>query len=137
MISPLKHEEPADEDGRRCMVLVASSAAFGAGGGAPRGTAAAIAGKAYKFETVAEGVYYATATGAMVTGSNNVVDRRRPRRARRRHRHAPAAARAFIEDVKLVTNKPIRTSSTRTFTTTTRTATRSMPARPTSSRTTT
>ena len=30
-------------------------------------------GKAYKFEKIAEGVYYATATGSMVTGSNNVV----------------------------------------------------------------
>jgi glyoxylase-like metal-dependent hydrolase (beta-lactamase superfamily II) len=65
-------------------------------------------GKAYKFEKVAEGVYYATATGAMVTGSNNVliigdrdvlvVDTGT----------SPAAARAFVEDAKLLTNKPIR-----------------------------
>src|SRR3954469_5466457 len=65
-------------------------------------------GKAYKFEMVAPGVYYATATGAMVTGSNNVavvgdrdvlvVDTGT----------SPAAARAFVEDVKLVTTKPIR-----------------------------
>src|SRR3954469_1180951 len=66
------------------------------------------AGKAYKFEMVAPGVYYATSTGAMATGSNNVaivgdrdvlvVDTGT----------SPAAARAFIEDVKLVTTKPIR-----------------------------
>jgi glyoxylase-like metal-dependent hydrolase (beta-lactamase superfamily II) len=65
-------------------------------------------GKAYKFEKIAEGVYYATATGSMVTGSNNVlivgdrdvlvVDTGT----------SPAAARAFIEDAKLITNKPIR-----------------------------
>ena len=66
------------------------------------------AGKAYKFEKVAEGVYYATATGSMVTGSNNVavvgdrdvlvVDTGT----------SPAAARAFVEDLKLVTTKPVR-----------------------------
>jgi glyoxylase-like metal-dependent hydrolase (beta-lactamase superfamily II) len=65
-------------------------------------------GKAYKFEKIAEGVYYATATGSMVTGSNNVlivgdrdvlvVDTGT----------SPAAARAFIEDAKLITDKPIR-----------------------------
>jgi len=65
-------------------------------------------GKAYKFEKVAEGVYYATATGAMVTGSNNVavignrdvlvVDTGT----------TPAAARAFMDDLKLVTSKPVR-----------------------------
>jgi cyclase len=65
-------------------------------------------GKAYKFEAVAPGVYYATSTGSMVTGSNNVaivgdrdvlvVDTGT----------SPAAARAFIEDLKIVTTKPIR-----------------------------
>jgi cyclase len=65
-------------------------------------------GKAYKFEAVTSGVYYATSTGSMVTGSNNVaivgdrdvlvVDTGT----------SPAAARAFIEDLKLVTTKPIR-----------------------------
>src|ERR671923_24054 len=60
----------------------------------------ATIGKAYKFEKIAEGVYYATATGTMVTGSNNVaiigdrdvlvVDTGT----------TPAAARAFIEDLK-------------------------------------
>jgi cyclase len=69
---------------------------------------AVTTGKAYKFEAVAAGVFYATSTGAMVTGSNNVaivgdrdvlvVDTGT----------SPAAARAFIEDLKLVTTKPIR-----------------------------
>jgi glyoxylase-like metal-dependent hydrolase (beta-lactamase superfamily II) len=71
-------------------------------------SAGITAGKAYKFEKIADGVYYATSTGAMVTGSNNVlivgdrdvlvVDTGT----------SPAAARAFIEDAKLITNKPIR-----------------------------
>jgi glyoxylase-like metal-dependent hydrolase (beta-lactamase superfamily II) len=65
-------------------------------------------GKAYKFEKIAEGVYYATATGTMVTGSNNVaiignrdvlvVDTGT----------TPAAARAFVEDLKAITSKPVR-----------------------------
>lgn len=68
----------------------------------------ALTGKAYKFEKITEGVYYATATGSLVTGSNNVaivgsrdvlvVDTGT----------TPAAARAFIDDLKLVTTKPVR-----------------------------
>ncbi len=67
------------------------------------------AGRAFKFERVADGVYYATATGAMVTGSNIpvivndrdvlIVDTGT----------TPAAARALAEDLRLVTDRPIRT----------------------------
>jgi len=76
--------------------------------GGAQAPAAVVSGKAYKFEAVANGVYYATSTGSMVTGSNNVaivgdrdvlvVDTGT----------SPAAARAFIDDLKLVTTKPIR-----------------------------
>ena len=76
--------------------------------GFAQGPYPAVTGKAYKFEAVANGIFYATATGAMVTGSNNVaivgdrdvlvVDTGT----------SPAAARAFIDDLKLVTTKPIR-----------------------------
>jgi len=81
--------------------------------GRGRGAAAPLpypvtTGKAYKFEKIAEGVYYATATGSIVTGSNNavivgdrdvmVVDTGT----------SPAAARAFLEDLKKITNKPVR-----------------------------
>src|SRR4051794_39682940 len=76
--------------------------------GGAQGPAAAVSGKAYKFEPVADGVYYATSAGSMVTGSNNVaivgdrevlvVDTGT----------SPAAARAFVEDLTLVTKKPIR-----------------------------
>ena len=67
-----------------------------------------VTGKAYKFEKIADGVYYATATGSMVTGSNNVaivgdrdvlvVDTGT----------SPAAARAFQEDLRAITTKPVR-----------------------------
>jgi glyoxylase-like metal-dependent hydrolase (beta-lactamase superfamily II) len=77
-----------------------------------RGAAASpypvVSGKAYKFEKIAEGVYYATSTGALATGSNNpvivganevmVVDTGT----------SPSAARAMIEDVKAITDKPVR-----------------------------
>lgn len=86
-------------------VLAAMAALSGAGGAQ---TGPATSGKAYKFEAVANGVYYATSTGSMVTGSNNVaivgdrdvlvVDTGT----------SPAAARAFIDDLKLITPKPIR-----------------------------
>ena len=78
---------------------------FQAQGGSPYPV---VTGKAYKFEKITEGVYYATATGSIVTGSNNVaivgdrdvlvVDTGT----------SPAAARAFQEDLKAITSKPIR-----------------------------
>jgi cyclase len=67
-----------------------------------------VTGKAYKFEKITDGVYYATATGSMITGSNNVaivgdrdvlvVDTGT----------SPAAARAFQEDLRGITDKPVR-----------------------------
>jgi cyclase len=78
------------------------------GAGDVRSTGRMVIGKAYKFEEIADGVYYATSTGAMATGSNNpvivgdngvlVVDTGT----------SPAAARAMIEDLKLVTDRPVR-----------------------------
>src|SRR3989442_13915198 len=65
-------------------------------------------GKAYKFEKITDGVYYATATGSMITGSNNVaivgdrdvlvVDTGT----------SPAEARAFQGDLRAITAKPVR-----------------------------
>jgi cyclase len=65
-------------------------------------------GKAYKFEKIAEGVYYATATGTMVTGSNNVVIIGDRDVLVVDTGTTPAAARAFIEDLKALTAKPVR-----------------------------
>src|SRR3989449_7425937 len=65
-------------------------------------------GKAYKFDKVADGVYYATATGSMVTGSNNVVVIGNRDVLVVDTGTTPAAARAFVEDLKLLTNKPVR-----------------------------
>jgi cyclase len=65
-------------------------------------------GKAYKFEKIADGVYYATATGSMVTGSNNVVIIGSRDVLVVDTGTSPAAARAFIQDLKLLTPKPVR-----------------------------
>ena len=65
-------------------------------------------GKAYTFERIADGVYYATATGSMVTGSNNVVVIGTRDVLVVDTGTTPAAARAFIEDLKLLTPKAVR-----------------------------
>src|SRR5438105_11949922 len=66
-------------------------------------------GKAYTLERIADGVYYATATGSMVTGSNNVVVIGTRDVLVVDTGTTPAAARAFIEDLKLLTpSGPLR-----------------------------
>jgi cyclase len=63
-----------------------------------------IQGKVYKFEKVADGVYYATGG----SGSNNVVVVNDRDVLLVDDGTTPAAARAFLADIKLVTNKPVR-----------------------------
>src|SRR5437016_2090325 len=65
-------------------------------------------GKAYKFEKIADGVYYTSATGSMVTGSNNVVIIGDRDVLVVDTGTSPAAARAFVEDIKALTHKPVR-----------------------------
>ncbi len=61
-------------------------------------------GKTYKFEKIADGVYYATGG----SGSNNVVIVNDTDVMLVDDGTTPAAARAFLEDIKLLTNKPVR-----------------------------
>jgi cyclase len=61
-------------------------------------------GKTYKFEKVAEGVYYATGG----SGSNNVVIVNDQDVVLVDDGTTPAAARAFLEDIKTITSKPVR-----------------------------
>ena len=61
-------------------------------------------GKSYKFEKIADGVYYAT--GGF--GSNNVVIVNDQDVLVVDDGTTPAAARAFADDIKVITNKPIR-----------------------------
>ena len=62
-------------------------------------------GKTYKFEKVADGVYYAS--GGF--GSNNVVIVNDRDVLVVDDGTTPAAARAFLDDIKKITNKPVRT----------------------------
>jgi cyclase len=61
-------------------------------------------GKTYKFEKVADGVYYAT--GGL--GSNNVVIVNDQDVLLVDDGTTPAGARAFLDDVKMITSKPVR-----------------------------
>jgi cyclase len=61
-------------------------------------------GHTYKFEKIAEGIFYATG-GA---GSNNVVIVNDADVMLVDDGTTPAAARALLEDIKLLTNKPVR-----------------------------
>jgi cyclase len=61
-------------------------------------------GKIYKFEKVADGVYYAT--GGF--GSNNVVIVNDQDVLLVDDGTTPAGARAFLDDVKMITSKPVR-----------------------------
>jgi glyoxylase-like metal-dependent hydrolase (beta-lactamase superfamily II) len=63
---------------------------------------------AHKFEKVAEGVYFSTSTGSMNTGSNGAVIVNADDVLIVDPGITPAAARAFIADVKTLTNKPVR-----------------------------
>jgi cyclase len=66
-----------------------------------------VQGDAYKFEKIADGVYYATVMRPGL-GSNNVVIINDTDVVIVDSGTSPAAARAFVEDVKKLTDKPIR-----------------------------
>ena len=78
------------------------------GGGGPRSSGPVITGKVYAFEKIAEGVFYSTSSSLMATGGNHtiivgdhdvfLVDAGA----------TAAAGRALLEDMKLITDKPVR-----------------------------
>ena len=79
-----------------------ANAAAGQGGAAP-------AGKAYRFEKLADGVYFATGTGAMTTMSNGLVIVNADHTMLVDTSVTPAAARALVAQIKdELTPKPIR-----------------------------
>jgi cyclase len=67
-----------------------------------------INGKVFNFEKIADGVYYATGNGSMVTGSNDVVIVNDNDVLLVDAGVTPAVARALVQDIKLITDKPIR-----------------------------
>ncbi len=64
--------------------------------------------KVFDFEKIADGVYYATANGTMITGSNDVVIVNDTGVLLVDSGVTPAVARALVQDVKLLTDKPVR-----------------------------
>jgi cyclase len=71
------------------------------------GTPAAT-GKVYSFAKIADGVYYATSNGPMATGGNHPIIVNEHDVFLVDDGTTPAAGRALLEDMKLITNKPVR-----------------------------
>jgi len=71
-------------------------------------TNAPIVSGAHRFEKVAEGIYYATASGTMTVGANSPIILTDTEAMVIDSEITPAAARALIADLKAVTDKPIR-----------------------------
>jgi cyclase len=90
------------------LLAIASVTAFGMLAPTAFGQAAppfpVTQGKTYKFEKIAEGIYYATGG----PGSNNVVIVNDQDVLLVDDGTTPAAARAFLADIKLLTPKPVR-----------------------------
>jgi cyclase len=63
---------------------------------------------AHRFEKVAEGIYYATASGTMTVGANSPIILTDTEALVVDSEITPAAARALIADLKAVTDKPVR-----------------------------
>jgi cyclase len=63
---------------------------------------------AHRFEKVAEGVYYATASGTMNVGANSPVLVNDQEAIVIDSEITPAAARAMVADLKAITDKPVR-----------------------------
>ncbi len=70
--------------------------------------APAFQGKAYRFDKIAEGVYYATATGSMITGGNNTVIVNDRDVVLVDANTTPAAAREMLAEIRMITDKPVR-----------------------------
>jgi glyoxylase-like metal-dependent hydrolase (beta-lactamase superfamily II) len=76
---------------------------------APYGFAQTPSGKpVHRFQRVAEGVYSAVATGAMTVGSNSAVIVNQKDVMIVDSHITPASARALIEEIKTLTDKPVR-----------------------------
>ena len=81
----------------------------GGQGGAGASTATStISGKIYQFEKIADGVYYATSSSPMATGGNHPIIINDRDVVLVDDGTTPAAARALLEDMKLITDKPVR-----------------------------
>lgn len=85
------------------------------GGGPAGGAAAPVAPQpavgsmpTRRFEKVAEGIYYATSTGSMSVGANSCVIVNDQDVLIVDPGETPATARAFVQDIKTITPKPVK-----------------------------
>jgi glyoxylase-like metal-dependent hydrolase (beta-lactamase superfamily II) len=76
-------------------------------GSSPAGNGPTVSG-AHRFEKVADGIYYATASGTMTVGSNSPIIVNDDEALVIDSEITPAAARALVADLKAVTPKPVR-----------------------------
>ena len=79
---------------------------FGRAGGAPQPAVGSRPTR--RFEKIAEGVYYATSTGSMSVGANSCVIVNDQDVFVLDPGESPATARALVEEIKTITDKPIR-----------------------------
>src|SRR5262245_61210945 len=66
-----------------------------------------IVSGAHRFEKVADGIYYATASGTMTVGSNSPIILTDTEAMIIDSEITPAAARALVADLKAITDKPV------------------------------
>ncbi len=82
--------------------------AAGQGEATPQQGGAKITGKVYTFQKIEEGVYYTTSTSLTNTGGNHAIIVGDRDVILVDDGTTPAAARALLEDLKMVTDKPVR-----------------------------
>src|SRR5271169_7120842 len=80
--------------------------AQGMSGARPSGPV--VKGKVYAFEKIADGVYYTTSDSPMATGGNHTIIVGDQNVFLVDAGTTPAAARALLTDMKLITDKPVR-----------------------------
>jgi cyclase len=71
-------------------------------------TGAPIVSGAHRFEKVADGIYYATASGTMTVGANSPIIVTDTEAIVIDSEITPAAARALVADLKAITDKPVK-----------------------------
>ncbi len=71
-------------------------------------TGAPIVSGAHRFEKVADGIYYATASGTMTVGANSPIILTDTEAMVIDSEITPAAARALVADLKAITDKPVK-----------------------------
>ena len=71
-------------------------------------TGGPIVSGAHRFEKVADGIYYATASGTMTVGANSPIILTDTEALVIDSEITPAAARALVADLKAVTDKPVK-----------------------------